>query len=208
MTPKFLSMVTAALVLISILISCKPSMKPETEKLTLTGNRDSTQVRFWKELVQLCGNAYEGTIISGPANDTVFFGKKLVMHVRSCEETRIRIPFFVGEDSSRTWVLTLSESGLQLKHDHRHQDGTPDKVTMYGGMTSNYGAGDRQLFPADQETADLLPAAIGNIWWIDLVPGEYFSYNLRRVNTDRLFTVRFDLANSVAAPDKPWGWKD
>jgi hypothetical protein len=26
------------------------------------------------------------------------------------------------------------EEGLQLKHDHRHEDGTPDEVTMYGGV--------------------------------------------------------------------------
>lgn len=207
-TPKLISMSIASFVALSIMIGCKPSLRSEAEKHHLNDNRDSTQLRFWTELRKICGNAYEGTIVAGPPDDTVFTGKKLLMHVKSCEEARIRIPFYVGEDSSRTWVLTLTESGLQLKHDHRHKDGTPDKVTMYGGISSNFGAKERQFFPADQETAELLPAAIGNIWWVDLVPGEYFSYNLRRVNTDRLFTVRFDLSNAVAAPDKPWGWTD
>ncbi|MFM9948009.1 MAG: hypothetical protein ACKV1O_08735 [Saprospiraceae bacterium] len=46
------------------------------------------------------------------------------------------------------------------------------------------------------------------MWWIDLVPGKYFTYNLRRVNTDRLFTVRFDLEKPIPAPGKPWGWRD
>ncbi|MFZ5429658.1 MAG: hypothetical protein ACOZDD_05455 [Bacteroidota bacterium] len=170
--------------------------------------RDTTQLIFWQELQKLCGSAYSGTIVAGGENDTVFGGKSLVMHVRNCADGLIRIPFFVGADSSRTWVLTLTDQGILLKHDHRHQDGSPDEVTMYGGHTSNFGSATRQFFPADQETAEMLPAAIGNIWWIDLVPGEYFSYNLRRVNTPRLFSVRFDLVPLKEIPGAPWGWTD
>jgi hypothetical protein len=77
---------------------------------------------------------------------------------------------------------------------------------MYGGSTTNSGAASRQVFPADEETAKLLPAAAGNVWWIELAPGEYFTYNLRRIGTDRLFTVKFDLTKSVTAPPPPWGW--
>jgi len=40
------------------------------------------------------------------------------------------------------------------------------------------------------------------------VPGKYFTYNLRRMGTDRLFSIRFDIAMPVAAPEAPWGWKD
>ena len=152
--------------------------------------------------------ASKGSIIAGPANDTTFAGKKLIMHVRKCTENEIKIPFFVGNDSSRTWVLTRTDNGIQLKHDHRHKDGSPDKVTMYGGHTSNFGSKIRQIFPADQETAEMLPAAIGNVWWIDIVPGESYIYNIRRVNTDRLFSVRFDLKTPMENPGPPWGWKD
>jgi hypothetical protein len=28
------------------------------------------------------------------------------------------------------------------------------------------------------------------------------------VNTERRFSVRFDLTKPVAAPEAPWGWKD
>jgi len=172
-------------------------------------NRDSSQKVFWSELQKLCSNAYTGSIIAGPENDTVFAGKSLVMHVRKCTDGQVRIPFFVGEDSSRTWVLTLNERGILLKHDHRHEDGTSDKITMYGGQSSNFGSPELQFFPADQETAELLPAAIGNIWWFELKPGVYFSYNLRRVNTDRLFSVKFDLSTPLTElPGPPWGWKD
>ncbi|MBK9255910.1 MAG: hypothetical protein IPM42_10515 [Saprospiraceae bacterium] len=170
---------------------------------------DSLQKVFWTELQNLCGNVYTGSIIAGPENDTVFAGKNLVMHIRNCNDTIIRIPFFVGEDSSRTWVLTLKESGILLKHDHRHVDGTSDKITMYGGQTSNSGSSEIQIFPADPETAELLPVAIGNVWWIELKPDVHFTYNLRRVNTDRYFSVKFDLSNPVTEiPGLPWGWKD
>ena len=62
---------------------------------------------FWKELQKLCGKAFAGTVVAAPADDTTFKDKALVMHVRSCEKDRIRIPFVVGEDRSRTWVLGL-----------------------------------------------------------------------------------------------------
>ena len=163
---------------------------------------------FWKELEKLCGKAFAGTVVAAPADDTTFKGQTLVMHVRSCEKERIRIPFVIGENRSRTWVLTSKEGRLLLKHDHRHEDGKPDSVTMYGGWTTNVGAPTRQMFPADQETVNTIPAAATNVWWIDLVPGEHFTYSLRRLGSERYFSIRFDLKNAVRAPEAPWGWKD
>jgi hypothetical protein len=163
---------------------------------------------FWKELEKLCGKAFAGTLVAAPADDTTFKGKTLVMHVRSCEKDRIRIPFVIGEDRSRTWVLTRKEDRLLLRHDHRHEDGKPDKVTMYGGWTTSVGLPARQMFPADQETVNTLPAAAPNVWWIDLVPGEHFTYNLRRVGSERYFSIKFDLKTPITPPAAPWGWKD
>jgi hypothetical protein len=164
---------------------------------------------FWAELQNLCGKAYAGTVAAAPADDTTFKGKELVMHVRACEADRIRIPFFVGADRSRTWVLTRQKDlRIVLKHDHRHEDGKPDKITQYGGLATNIGLPTRQVFPADQETVEILPAAAPNVWWIELVPGEYFSYNLRRMGSERFFSIRFDLKTPVKTPEAPWGWKD
>lgn len=181
-------------------------LKNYKHKITIA--QDSNQHVFWNELQKLKGKAFSGTIIVGPKNDTAFTGKNLVMHVRKVEKDKIYIPFFVGSDSSRTWVLSKTKDGIILKHDHRHKDGSSDRVTMYGGKTSNSGSKTKQLFPADQETTTILPTAIGNIWWIDLIPGEHFTYHLRRVNSDLLFSIRFDLKNEIAAPGKPWGFKD
>ena len=165
-------------------------------------------VVFWTELEKLCGKAFAGTLVAAPSDDVTFKGKSLVMHVRACEKDRIRIPFVVGEDLSRTWVLTRKEDRLMLRHDHRHKDGKPDSVTMYGGLTTSVGMPTRQMFPADQETVNTIPAAALNVWWIELVPGEYFTYNLRRMGSERYFSIKFDLKNTVTVPEAPWGWKD
>jgi len=179
-----------------------------TQILSAQNTLHPSQELFWKALQQICGNSYEGSVASAPANDTTFKNKKLLMQVRSCSEDRIRIPFVVGDDLSRTWVFTNSNTGLLLKHDHRHSDGSSDSITMYGGNTTNSGTATVQFFPADQETTDLLPAAAGNVWWVEMVPGKHFIYNLRRMGSDRLFSIRFDLTKPVIAPPAPWGWVD
>ncbi len=170
---------------------------------------------FWGNLQKLCGKAFAGVVAEDSSSSPDFAGKALVMHVRACEKDRIRIPFFVGDDRSRTWVLTRKGDRIELKHDHRLKDGTPDKVTMYGGTTNNAGEAIRQFFPADEETTKVVdpptgdaPSAAANIWWIELVSGSHYSYNLRRLGRGRIFTVKFDLTKEVAAPPAPWGWKD
>lgn len=166
----------------------------------------SASQKFWENIKTHCGKAYEGKLIS-PESDPRFSGR-LMMHVRSCEEGRIRIPFLVGDDRSRTWVLTMDEAGLiQLKHDHRHENGSEDQVTQYGGKASNTGSAIDQFFPADQFTANLLPAAVGNVWWIT-VEETSFTYNLRRLGSQTLFTVKFDLTQPIETPAAPWGWVD
>jgi hypothetical protein len=168
----------------------------------------SSNVAFWNELQKLCGRAYSGTVVAAPVDDTTFKDKALVMHVRACEKNRVRIPFNVGDDRSRTWVLTWKKNRIELRHDHRHEDGRADAVTMYGGWTNNVGLPTRQVFPADDQTVNVIAAAAPNVWWIELVPGEYFSYNLRRMGSERYFSIKFDLKKSIAAPAAPWGWKD
>ncbi|MCL6260482.1 hypothetical protein M3O96_15370 [Aquiflexum sp. TKW24L] len=160
---------------------------------------------FWKSLSAHCGNSYEGTVITPISENDPFAGKKLVMHIVDCGNEFIHIPFFVGEDKSRTWVLTMEDGLIKLKHDHRHADGSPDKVTQYGGIASNTGMAGIQFFPADQETADLIPASATNVWWITLDETS-FTYNLRRMGTDRLFSVKFDLTKEVESPGPAWGW--
>ena len=126
--------------------------------------------QFWSALQQLCGQAFAGELTQGAAGDTAFAGKALVMHVRQCSEQELRIPFHVGEDRSRTWVLTRTEGGLRLKHDHRHADGSEDAVTQYGGDTRGVGTLTAQEFYADAHTATLIPAASVNVWTVEVLP--------------------------------------
>ncbi|HEX6368906.1 MAG TPA: hypothetical protein VF006_08235 [Longimicrobium sp.] len=166
------------------------------------------QDAFWASLQRLCGNAYGGTLVQGSPADSGFTGKPLIMHVRQCSPAEVRIPFHVGENRSRTWIITRTDGGLRLKHDHRHQDGTEDAVTQYGGDTRGAGTASRQEFYADAHTATLIPAAVTNVWTVEVIPGERFGYALRREGTDRRFRVEFDLTRPVEPPPAPWGHAD
>ena len=104
-------------------------------------------------------------------------------------------------------MLTRTDQGLRLKHDHRHEDGTEDAVTQYGGDTRDAGSRTTQEFHADAHTAELIPAASTNVWTMEVVPGDRFAYALRREGTDRRFRVEFDLGRTVDAPPAPWGWE-
>lgn len=164
---------------------------------------------WWQRLQSLCGNAYEGRLIRAPEGDDTFRDRRVVMHVRDCTADRVRIPLTVGDDRSRTWVLTRTPAGIQLKHDHRHEDGSADAVTMYGGTTSNAGSAYTQMFPADDETRAVIPGSgQRSAWLVEIHPGERFTYAANRVGTVRGFQVDFDLVHPVDAPEAPWGWRD
>jgi outer membrane protein assembly factor BamB len=160
---------------------------------------------FWSGLQSLCGKAFAGRVVAGTeASDEAIRKERLVMHVRTCAPSEVRVPFHVGADRSRTWVITPAGSGLRLKHEHRHRDGSEDQVTQYGGDTR---AADPPLwreFFADAHTAALLPAAAENVWTLALEPGKTFSYALRREKQGRRFRVEFDLTREVPPPPAPW----
>lgn len=169
---------------------------------------------FLSAIAQHCGQAYAGRVVANTPKSAApdpFEGKPLTMHVRRCEgPTReLRIPFHVGDDRSRTWVLTRTATGLRLKHDHRHADGTSDTLTMYGGDTRDAGTPTRQAFPVDAESIALFErtgsqASVTNIWGMEIEAGRRFAYELSRPG-GRLFRVEFDLSRPVPPPPPPWG---
>ncbi|WP_425480857.1 hypothetical protein [Montanilutibacter psychrotolerans] len=166
---------------------------------------------FFERLAGLCGHAFAGRVVIDaptPAGDDPFAGKALVMHVRECSQRELRIPFHVGDDRSRTWVVTRTRKGLRLKHDHRHADGSDDDVTLYGGDSEAGGSARRQQFPVDDDsratfTRTNRAVSNTNVWAIEVEPGQLFVYELARPG--RLFRVEFDLGQPVAAPPPPWG---
>ena len=97
---------------------------------------------------------------------------------------------------------------MRLKHDHRHEDGSENVLTQYGGDTAAEGTPTRQDFPADQFSRDLfiandIPQSATNVWGVEIIPGETFAYELNREN--RHFRVEFDLSQEVETPPTSWG---
>lgn len=166
---------------------------------------------FFERLTALCGQAFAGRVVAdtpAPTGEDPFAGKPLVMHLRDCGPDEIRIPFHVGDDRSRTWVVTRTAGGLRLKHDHRHQDGSADAVTMYGGDTTTAGTAQRQEFPVDADSKAMFlregrAVSVTNTWAMEIEPGQRFVYELAR--PQRLFRVEFDLTRAVPPPPASWG---
>lgn len=156
---------------------------------------------FFERLGALCGQTFEGQVVEGDEADAAFREADLVMHVASCSDDEIRIPFRVGEDRSRTWVITrLGGDRLRLKHDHRHADGTEDELSQYGGDSLAGGSAERQAFPADAYSIALFTrtgrsVSNANVWSLGLTETT-FTYELARPN--RLFRVAFDLTRPLA----------
>jgi hypothetical protein len=155
---------------------------------------------FYANLKGLCGLSFAGRVVTTDPADADFAGKPLVMKVAECDGDQIRIPFSVGEDHSRTWVVTRHGGGLRLKHDHRHADGVEDELSRYGGDTVEPGSATRQEFPADAFSRTLFqgkgnPASVDNVWAVEIRPGRTFAYELRRPN--RFFRVEFDLSKPL-----------
>ena len=135
--------------------------------------RSSTALR------SLCGKAFAGRIVANlppPSGEDAFSGKALVMHVRACGRT-IAIPFHVGDDRSRTWVITPHRPlvspearpparGRQPRHARR----------SYGGDAVAPGTAGRQEFPVDafpkrSSFGRGMDASIANIWAMEMEPG-------------------------------------
>jgi hypothetical protein len=220
----------SALVLTAALVplmmgGCSEATAPEAEPTAAA--ESAPQDAFFAALASHCGKAYAGELVSSDAADADFVGAPMVMHIAECSEDRIAVPFHVqldGEwDRSRTWLITRTADGLRLKHDHRHADGEPDSVTMYGGDTAPGEAGTAraQDFPVDAESIALferegLGASVTNVWTVEVDPagvdGGRFAYQLRRTveggaPEERFFRVEFDLGSEVDAPPPAWGWE-
>lgn len=185
---------------------------------------DDPQDAFFAALASHCGQAYAGELVSDDEADADFRDAAMVMHVRECDDARIAVPFHVRQadgtwDRSRTWLITRTDAGLRLKHDHRHEDGEPDAVTMYGGDTASEGTAHRQDFPVDAESIALferegLSASVTNVWTVEVdaagSENAGFAYQLQRTVAggapeDRFFRVTFDLTEPVDPPPAPWG---
>lgn len=210
---------TRALLAIALPVALAGCMQAAPQPLPPATPQDA----FWQALSSHCGKAFAGELVSEDPADDDFVGAAMVMHVRECTEDRIAVPFHVEWDGkwdrSRTWVITRTDAGLRLKHDHRHEDGKPDAVTLYGGDTAASGTAQAQAFPVDDFSIAMfqregLTASVTNVWTVAVDPAgtrnASFAYQLKRTveggaPAPRLFRVEFDLTQPIPAPPAPWG---
>ncbi len=166
------------------------------------------QAAFWANLQQHCGQAYSGRLVLEPPGDEMLTGTEaLIVHFRECGADTLKVPFHIEQeeaqswDRSRTWVFMRTAAGLELRHDHRHEDGTPEESTWYGGHTQNEGTANRQEFIlAERRAAD--GSLLG--WRVEIVPGERYTYGTIR-GGEWTWRVDFDLSRAVPTPPAPWG---
>ena len=165
--------------------------------LSFSCSTQSYEDQFLNHLKSLCGKTFNGTVVSPLKENDPFTGKELRFTVAICSDTELRMPFQVGEDKSRTWILTKTDKGLLFKHDHRHEDGSPDSISNYGGLANRTKSTQfSQSFPADAFTAQLIPAASTNEWTIKLdLTTNKLDYILTRDNKLR-FHASFDLTTN------------
>jgi hypothetical protein len=160
-------------------------------------NPGNDQKEFLENLKTLCGNSYSGVVVH-PETPPRGFTDPLVAHFTVCEDNVVHIPFHVGENTSRIWMLTMSDEGLLFKHDHRHPDGTPENMTDYGGWANEEGTPLIQRFPADEYTISLRESLKSHIWVIELSEDlSTYSYSLY-LYENLYFRADFDLVNPIS----------
>lgn len=163
---------------------------------------------FMQAFEPFCGQAFSAQIIQDNAPSPAW-DHPLVVHVRDCEDTVIRMPLHVGEDRSRTWVLTLNPEYIDFQHYHLHEDGSPDAVSPYGGKTQAAGSATAQSFPVDDASKALfiatgLDVSVTNTWAIDFPGEQTMRYQLSRPG--RIFVVEVDLSQPIPLPPPAWGY--
>lgn len=158
----------------------------------------SPQDAFWANLASLCGSAAEGTLLRAPEGDTQIPPEaRLVVHFRECGEEELLFPLHVNDNRSRTWFFIRHADRLELRHDHRHPDGTEESTTWYGATTLDEGTARSQEFVTERNGV-----RVG--WRVEVDPGRRFTYGTIRDGQWR-HHLEFDLTSPVPAPPPPWG---
>lgn len=181
------------IVIVFFIVSCKST----GEKTAEINDPKEPVVEFMENLKTFEGQSFYGKVLFPENPDAPFNADTLYVNFESFTDTEVRMPFILGSDKSRTWVLTLNENGLLFKHDHRHSDGTPEDITMYGGYADEQGNALSQNFPADEETFTMMPETSTNVWTFKFNEEmTEFHYILERHSAPR-FHVVFDLTAPI-----------
>jgi hypothetical protein len=186
------------------LYSCAPAMSTTSPSIS----PESPAHQFFENLRQHCGNAYAGRLtVARPDRMDLTGDEGMIVDFRDCSDGELRLPFHIERpaksdwDRSRTWIFTRHVRTLELRHDHRHEDGTSSEETMYGGFTQSPGTAQRQEFILADRVADD-GAILG--WRVEIEPGVRYTYGTIRGDA-WTWRVDFDLTHPISRPPAPWG---
>jgi hypothetical protein len=187
-----------AILIIMFLTGC--NRQPGQEQTTAVSEnviQDESQQAFFDHLKSFCGQSFEGRQLYRSPHGDSWEGRKMIIHVTICEQDQVHIPFHVDNDHSRTWMFMADDGRLVFRHQHLHEDGTPEDSSLYGGWANLDGNALVQYFPADDYTASVIEGAIDNLWIVSF--NEQLStltYRLDRAGEKRL-EIQFDLLNPL-----------
>lgn len=181
--------------------SCgSPSSKQADEKSSKSALSisDENSAAFYQKLQSLCGKSFAGQELYMKEGRESWAHLPFKMFVTRCDNQEIHIPFHVGENKSRTWMFIVEDGRLRFRHDHRHEDGTPEDLTLYGGYANDKGTPFRQEFPADDYTVNVHPRSEGSVWVVELADDmSSFNYQLHH-HGELLFHGKFDLTKEIS----------
>jgi len=165
---------------------------------TATETQKTEQDVFFERFKPLEGKKFAGQQIFIDPSMESWADRELEIHFREVHHNIVYIPFRVGENRSRTWELhRLADGRLRLRHDHRHHDGTPEELTLYGGYTAAGSTDLQQFFPADDYTCNLKSAICDNEWSLSFSEDlQTLSYILRKAGRP-VFQADFDIAQAI-----------
>lgn len=191
---------------ISLVFFACGTPQPEPQPTDLQTTR-----AFLANYTPFCGNVYAGKSTytnlgeNSPLNDA-----DLVVTFESCNETEVIMPFFVEDDRSRTWILSYTDEGLRLAHDHRYEDGTQHGANFYGGVAmENNGAFEHYpadmnpsaqvlFFPSDARTLADRATRVINVWSKEFdLENELYYYRLY-LSGELRFEATFDLSQPIS----------
>lgn len=162
----------------------------------------------WNALQAHCGQAFAGVVTSVPEGDTQLTGvEEIVVHFDSCTENVIRVPFHLKKDDgiwnrSRTWIFIRNEHGIELRHDHRTEDGAEDATTWYGGFAHKDATTNQVEFVPEQR---VMADGPNGGWRVIMEPGVRYVYGTIRAGEFR-HRLDFDLSKPIETPELPWGY--
>ncbi len=184
-------------------ISCSCSQRNQRHEVSTqkdasaSAMHSETHQAFFDNLASLCGTSFAGKQVYRSHHGSSWAHLDLTMHVSKCQPDSIFIPFRVGDDTSRTWLFVVEDGRLRFRHDHRHEDGTPEDESLYGGYADDNGNAFVQYFPADDFTANLIDGGGGNVWTVSISEDfSTFSYRLDR-DGEKRFQIDFDLSKPI-----------